>query len=657
MFYSHEMLSSPEHGVATIWLVATLGSHSLTRRLNRKAIQEVDVPEACNMILNPDAPIALRLQGNLLYGLSKVYDQQCGYTLLDAQTMRDKMISMLKQLPGGGLDPSAGKTKAANLILPYDQSFIPETGLPGLDINFHFLEGVASQASSQLFDGWANSLGTLFSGDSQLGVIHLDINEDDLIGTEDVNAINTDAVSSGKKRGLFGKRTRSDLEDEGVLLQPDFEFDEEGNLVELNEDGLSPRKRRKTDMQGEAMEALTDELVEQGNLRMDTNEDILLPAPVEEQVTQPLPVQQNTESTLRSSVEMRMLEDGEIERAAETRARQRIRRAKVISSDNSTTLRNTDLARWNDEYAANMAQVLKQKNQNKLASLSKKNAEFWVFGLGIGSVGLGLGQHREEGPLNHYSGDALHGLISGETTFARLGNRDSTEKQESPRSRGQAVRSGSPDVEIARNAPSSAYYDRSSEMPWNITASLPSSIRGQKFSSISESSARPRGRLTSASPLAGRSYPDGRERQSSLSILNAGDELDKLEQLDITRYLESELAPDREDISTISLRRKSTSERIVSTLDAESLNFLDFIQLKLEEHSTNSSSRIAFSWLLPPATTARNVAAQGFLNVLTLATKGALNVSQEACNGSGASSRSLSAHHGDISLQLAVTPV
>lgn len=125
---------------------------------------------------------------------------------------------------------------------------------------------MASQASSQLFDGWANSLGTLFSGDSQLGVIHLDINEDDLISTEDVNAINTDAVSSGKKRGLFGKRTRSDLEDEGVLLQPDFEFDEEGNLVELNEDGLSPRKRRKTDMQGEAMEALTDELVEQGNL-------------------------------------------------------------------------------------------------------------------------------------------------------------------------------------------------------------------------------------------------------------------------------------------------------------------------------------------------------------------------------------------------------
>ena len=45
------------------------------------------------------------------YGVSRVYHQQCGYTLLDAQSMHDKMVSMLKLMPGGGLDPSAGKTK------------------------------------------------------------------------------------------------------------------------------------------------------------------------------------------------------------------------------------------------------------------------------------------------------------------------------------------------------------------------------------------------------------------------------------------------------------------------------------------------------------------------------------------------------------------
>ena len=82
------MLTSPEHGVATIWydiehfssnpawtwlmnnirLVATLGSRSIARRLNRKAILDVDVPKACDVILNPQAPMALRLQGSMLYG-------------------------------------------------------------------------------------------------------------------------------------------------------------------------------------------------------------------------------------------------------------------------------------------------------------------------------------------------------------------------------------------------------------------------------------------------------------------------------------------------------------------------------------------------------------------------------------------------------------
>lgn len=47
-------------------LVATLGSKSIAKRLNKKAILDVDVPRACNVITNPEAPMALRLQGSLL---------------------------------------------------------------------------------------------------------------------------------------------------------------------------------------------------------------------------------------------------------------------------------------------------------------------------------------------------------------------------------------------------------------------------------------------------------------------------------------------------------------------------------------------------------------------------------------------------------------
>ncbi len=46
--------------------MATLGSRSTLKKVNRKAILDVDVPKACQTIVAPEAPMALRLQGNLL---------------------------------------------------------------------------------------------------------------------------------------------------------------------------------------------------------------------------------------------------------------------------------------------------------------------------------------------------------------------------------------------------------------------------------------------------------------------------------------------------------------------------------------------------------------------------------------------------------------
>lgn len=45
------------------------------------------------------------------FGISRVYHEQCEYALLDTQSMHTKMISTLKILPDGGLDPFAGKAK------------------------------------------------------------------------------------------------------------------------------------------------------------------------------------------------------------------------------------------------------------------------------------------------------------------------------------------------------------------------------------------------------------------------------------------------------------------------------------------------------------------------------------------------------------------
>jgi hypothetical protein len=47
-------------------LVATIGQQSTLKKVGRKAILNVDVPKACESILESEVPLALRLQSNLL---------------------------------------------------------------------------------------------------------------------------------------------------------------------------------------------------------------------------------------------------------------------------------------------------------------------------------------------------------------------------------------------------------------------------------------------------------------------------------------------------------------------------------------------------------------------------------------------------------------
>lgn len=85
-------------------LVATIGSKSGARKVTRKDIQEVDVQRACGKILEPGAPIALRLQGNLLYGISRVHNQQCTYLVADAKRIQDQIKLSFRTFLSNQLD-------------------------------------------------------------------------------------------------------------------------------------------------------------------------------------------------------------------------------------------------------------------------------------------------------------------------------------------------------------------------------------------------------------------------------------------------------------------------------------------------------------------------------------------------------------------------
>lgn len=93
-----------------IRLVATVGKSS-QRRLKRKTIQGVNVPKACQKIIDPGAPLALRLQGKLLYGVSRVFAHQCNYVLSDAEKTQADMMTFFRSMNTSETDPKAGKTK------------------------------------------------------------------------------------------------------------------------------------------------------------------------------------------------------------------------------------------------------------------------------------------------------------------------------------------------------------------------------------------------------------------------------------------------------------------------------------------------------------------------------------------------------------------
>jgi meiotic recombination protein REC8, fungi type len=91
--------------------IANVNNAGVQRRLTRKVVQEVDVPRACEKILDPGAPLALRLQASLLYGVSQVFTRQCSYVLNDAEKTQAAMLTLLRATGSDSIDPQAGKTK------------------------------------------------------------------------------------------------------------------------------------------------------------------------------------------------------------------------------------------------------------------------------------------------------------------------------------------------------------------------------------------------------------------------------------------------------------------------------------------------------------------------------------------------------------------
>ena len=211
------------------------------------------------------------------------------------------------------------------------------------------------------------------------------------------------------------------------------------------------------------------------------------------------------------------------------------RKAREIPRDRATTIRNSELQRWNDEYPNMMREARQDKVRKQANAQAKRNAEFFVIGSGIGNCGIGIGPSKNTHPLAHlFSGQALFKALTDHSPSedhpdqgsrqkrSRSPSSEATENLEARRvrarleegretGRGEALGTLEDDamqplfdadqsIELARQA-HTLLEDHSSQMPWNISSRGASRVASHVGSGQrSRAGSAVSGRLPSSAP-------------------------------------------------------------------------------------------------------------------------------------------------------------
>ncbi|OQN96453.1 hypothetical protein B0A48_17509 [Cryoendolithus antarcticus] len=649
MFYSHEVLTSRKYGVATVWLVATLGSKSGLKKVSRKAILDVDVAKTCDTIITPEAPMALRLQSNLLYGVTRVYAQQCGYVLTDAENAKNNMRATLKIMRTSQLDAEGGNNaRADQLVLQDDPNFLPELDLLALNFDAQMAGMGDSQRS------------TLSPRSSQLTAPFADIGG--ILIPQSDSSFAGGPVGGGRAFSVLGdsgagSRTGSGAphEPEG-LLEDDLGMviDEEGNVTMVED---MPAQQSEAPVRSvERISALS--VGGSGGTRPQQS----TPAQGEGQPDDDgyMPIPGDNDVVMGDDNDVPPQQEGSVHHSttsetAEAPARRRRVNVRILSLDNATELHGQDLNRWQQEYMQNMLESRQHKQATRLTAIAKQNAQHWVLGSALDQL-KGSG---ERGPLSMFAGFPLLEAMTGKKLTPGGEKRPRDEDPGSEDSR--RVRSrGEPssdelgrgiqheygympviddyEIEQGRDQPT-PLDDRnlSSVFPWNQSAgsqrptgifggNVTSSIGGMPLGLISRRGSR----LTTASPLLGRGEVAGGE-----DVLLPDSNPD----IGFTGLDDFELFGPAADVDT---QTAAQSQWVRTTLDSESANFLTFVQAGIDEldkkreelapdegGDESMMGSVDFDHLLPPEENTSIVAAQALLHVLTLGTKNAITVKQD----------------------------
>ncbi|KAK7432805.1 R8 protein [Neonectria magnoliae] len=652
MFYSHEILSSSQYGVSTIWLVATVGK-TANRRVTRKAIQEVNVPKACEKIIDPGAPLALRLQGNLLYGVSRVFAQQCHYVLSDAEKTQSDMLTFFRVMKTSELDPKAGKAKRHQITLQDDPAFDVKGILPKLDLfsTNKELAFLSSQSSTQSVSQLTPlTQGSLSSGGNN-PFLPFDLPQ------------SSHSAGSYRLPSDLGRNSPSikpfNLHDAMPEFNPFGEeyidpiagvglnFDADGNLVEVvgPEPELPPlpgSEAYDAQLLGQDIDMIGVHSRKSGDVFGGDNVIIMGEDALPDAEPFPKrPVAKRPKNSLTLSSESTLSDQ------AAAPARRRRPRKVVQMVDRTDRISRQEFRAWSENYLDNM-DAARKKPRAATRTQARKNALNFLFNNGLSHIGILQDATGIAHPLaKEFSGAVLEARLQGKHPIddekgERGRIRSSAEAFEDEEDENRRVRQKmGEENELGRGlvddrgplilgdesmpeigmdaAPGLKDHHSSTIMPWSRPPSVipGSSIRGPG----SAQKTRP-----APSPLIARgSAIKSIERYSDLPAFGHGS--DNFAQL---HSQDSSL-----DVEDMNVYGGNDTQGSTQGLDISTLEFYGYAADKAQAegharpHDRRNRQWVDFEELANPAVHDKRTAAQAFMHVLSLATKDVIAVEQD----------------------------
>lgn len=263
-------------------------------------------------------------------------------------------------------------------------------------------------------------------------------------------------------RSLYG------AQDEGLLEDPGFTFDAEGNLIE-NDTGIAPAVLENDRaasvhtpvpvMRGDALPDIND----QGDTRMYDNDDLPPLHNEDVDMSDVAAFTPRNSNAAANNEEADQQHQGAPSQTSSTEAsapQRRTRAPKPLPQDVELELHNTDLHAWDTGYLALMSRVSAQKSASRNLTLAKKNAEFWVLRNGIGGLGTAFGGEDMPEELRMFSGERLIAALTG-LELSGVGEkrgRDDGEEEEDGEGRRVRVRL-SVEKEVARGGDDVPMFD------------------------------------------------------------------------------------------------------------------------------------------------------------------------------------------------------